>query len=191
MKVTPTGPTLPELEAEFDALMSIELDPDDEESLKEFEKVFKDLESKLTPKIDGYLSIIRSKYNNAGLCRQESKRLSDMAWSVERQAETMKEFLFRFMERHHDRTGKHRINGLYHKVWIQENSTAPKPWIDPELTINDLDEEYIIPEHTITVPAQIDFEKISSDAEEFGMVRSLSGKIIAKRLPRGKHLRIK
>jgi hypothetical protein len=186
--------TLSQLEIEYADFIELvaSLDPSDEESLAEADRIFaEEIAPVLEQKLDGYIYWIRKLVQNAEACEQDAKHYANLAQTKRSQINWLKSRLFDFLERNELSSGKHKIRGDRHQAWLQNNATPPSPWIDPELELEDLDEEYIIPAHTIEIPAQVDYTKLGQDASEYGFVRSKSGKVIAKERERGRHVRIR
>lgn len=192
-RVSPKAPTLDELLAEMSAVLAVieELEADDLDSQQKAEELLEDVMASITLKIDGYIQMIKKYEDNAEICDREARRLAKLASSDNHKKEWLKNKLKVALEERLESTGKHDIRGFYHKVWLQQNGGCETAWIDPELQLEDLDEEYIIPEQIIIVPAQVDYVKLKEDAITFGQIRSLNGKIIAKRQEKGKHIRYK
>ncbi|MGB5593649.1 MAG: siphovirus Gp157 family protein, partial [Crocosphaera sp.] len=138
-------------------------------------------------KIDAYIKVIKWRESLIEYQENEAKRIRDLAYTNKQTVQWLKSKLQAFMEQRVEQLGDKgkRLEGKLSKVSLCNNGGRPSIWINPELTDEDYPEEYK------ETRVHIDRNKIAEDAINYDEVRDEKGTLIAKIMPRGKHIRIK
>ncbi|MEL4898367.1 siphovirus Gp157 family protein [Crocosphaera sp. Alani8] len=178
--------SLPQLEEELELILAY-LDSDNPEEKQVAEDIFNELLPRLESKIDGYIKVIKWRESLIEYQENEAKRISDLAHTNKETVQWLKSKLQAFMEQRVEQLGDKgkRIEGKLSKVSLCNNGGRPPIWINQELKAEDYPQEYK------ETRVHIDRNKIAEDAINYDELRDEKGTLIAKVMPRGKHLRIK
>ncbi len=178
--------SLPQLEEELELILA-HLDSDNPEEREVAEDIFNEFLPRLESKIDGYIKVIKWRESLIEHQEKEAKRISDLANSNKQTVQWLKSKLQDFMEQRVEQLGDKgkRLEGKLSKVSLCNNGGRPPIWINPELKTEDYPEEYK------EIRIHIDRNKLAEEAINYDEVRDEQGTLIAKVMPRGKHLRIK
>ncbi len=189
MTTTPIQPvreTLDELEQQLE-LITQYLGSDSPEDKAAAEAVFDELEPKIEKKIDGYVGRINCLKANRDFRQSEAKRIASLAKHDAAAIAWLTDKLLGFMERRVEQLGERgrKLEGKLSKVSLCNNGGKPQVWINPELKA-----EEFPPSYMKLVPT-LDTEKLREDAiaSNTGEIHDNNGRLIAKLMPRGKHLR--
>ncbi|EAZ88615.1 siphovirus Gp157 family protein [Crocosphaera chwakensis] len=178
--------SLPQLEEELELILAY-LDSDNPEERKVAEEIFNDFLPRLESKIDAYIKVIKWRESLIEYQENEAKRISDLAHTNKQTVHWLKSKLQTFMETRVEQLGDKgkRLEGKLSKVSLCNNGGRPPIWINPELKTEDYPEEYK------EVRLHINHNKLAEEALNYDEVRDEKGTLIAKVMPRGKHIRIK
>lgn len=186
--IQPISETLDELGEQLE-LLSQYLESENPEDKAMAEEIYQQLEPKLEKKIDGYVAYINRLKANREFRQLEAKRISSLAKNDEARIAWLTEKLLGFMEHRIEKLGEQRgrkLEGLLCKVSLCQNGGQPQVWINSELAVQDFPAEYVL-----QLP-QLNTQKLKEDvlATESGELCDEQGRVIAKVLPRGKHIRL-
>lgn len=186
--IQPISETLDELGEQLE-LLSQYLESENPEDKAMAEEIYQQLEPKLEKKIDGYVAYINRLKANREFRQLEAKRISSLAKNDEARITWLTEKLLGFMEQRIEQLGEQRgrkLEGLLCKVSLCQNGGQPQVWINSELAVQDFPAEYVL-----QLP-QLNTQKLKEDvlATESGELCDEQGRMIAKVLPRGKHIRL-
>ncbi len=178
--------SLPQMEEELELILA-HLDSDNPEERQIAEEIFNEFLPRLESKIDGYIKVIKWRESLIEYQENEAKRIKDLANSNKQTVEWLKNKLQTFMEQRVKQLGDKgkRLEGTLSKVSICNNGGRPPIWINPKLRPENYPEDYQ------EIKVDINRNKIAEDAITYDEVRDEQGTLIAKVMPRGKHLRIK
>ena len=178
--------SLPQLEEELQLIIA-HIDSDTPEEREVAEEIFNEFLPRLESKIDAYIKVIKWRESLIEYQENEARRCEALAYQNKQTVQWLKSKLKAFMEQRVEQLGDKgkRLEGKLSKVSLCNNGGRPPIWINPELTLEDYPEEYK------EIRFHIDRNKIAEDAINYDEVRDDNGKLIAKVMPRGKHLRIK
>ncbi len=178
--------SLPQLEEELDLILA-HLDSDNPEERQVAEEIFNKFLPRLESKIDAYIKVIKWRESLIEYQENEARRCEALAYSNKQTVQWLKSKLQAFMEQRVEQLGDKgkRLEGKLSKVSLCNNGGRPPIWINPEL----LPENY--PEEYQEIRIHINRNKIAEEAINYDEVRDDKGTLIAKVMPRGKHIRIK
>ncbi len=178
--------SLPQLEEELDLILA-HLDSDTPEEREVAEEIFKAFLPRLESKIDAYIKVIKWRESLIEYQESEARRCEALAIANKQTVQWLKTKLQKFMEQRVEQLGDKgkRLEGKLSKVSLCNNGGRPPIWINQELLPEDYPEEYQ------EIRIHINRNKIAEEAINYDEVRHKKGTLIAKILPRGKHLRIK
>lgn len=189
MTATPIKPvkeTLDDLEQQLELLIQY-LESDNPEEKAIALAIFEELEPLLENKIDGYVARINCLKANRDFRQSEAKRIADLAKHDTAAIAWLTDKLLGFMERRMKQLGKRgrKLEGKLSKVSLCNNGGKPQVWINPELKAEEFPPSYVK-----LVPT-LDTEQIREDAiaSNTGEIHDRNGRLIAKLMPIGKHLR--
>lgn len=186
--MTQTQPkeTLPQLEEELELILT-HLDSENSEDQQVAEQIFDEFMPRLESKIDGYLAVIRWREALAEYQENEAKRINALAHANKQTVNWLKHKLQVFLETRVEQLGDKgkKLEGKLSKVSLCNNGGKPPIWINPELT----KPEHFPPEY-VEYRWHLDKTKLADEAIDYGEVRDDNGTLIAKLMPRGKHIRI-
>ncbi|HAX79044.1 MAG TPA: hypothetical protein DCY88_25275 [Cyanobacteria bacterium UBA11372] len=190
MTTTPIQPlreTLDELEQQLE-LITQYLGSEIPEDKAAAEAVFGELEPKIEKKIDGYVGRINCLKANRDFRQSEAKRIADLAKHDAAAIAWLTDKLLGFMERRVEQLGERgrKLEGKLSKVSLCNNGGKPQVWINSEIEIEEFPVDYVK-----RVPT-LDSERLKEDAiaSPQGEIRDNNGRLIAKVLPRGRHIRL-
>ena len=178
--------SLPQLEEELELIIA-HLDSDQPEEREVAEEIFNEFLPRLESKIDAYIKVIKWREFLIEYQENEARRCEALAHSNKQTVSWLKSKLQTFMEQRVKQLGDKgkRLEGKLSKVSLCNNGGRPPIWINPEI----LPENY--PDEYQEIRIHINRNKIAEDAVNYDEVRDEQGTLIAKVMPRGKHLRIK
>ncbi len=178
--------SLPQLEEELELIIA-HLDSDTPEEKEIAEEIFSDFLPRLESKIDAYIKVIKWRESLIEYQENEARRCEALANSNKQTVQWLKSKLQAFMEQRVEQLGDKgkRLEGKLSKVSLCHNGGRPPIWINPELPTENYPEEYK------EIRVHLNRNKIAEDAINYDEVRDDKGTLIAKVMPRGKHLRIK
>ena len=178
--------SLPQLEEELQLIIA-HIDSDTPEEREVAEEIFNEFLPRLESKIDAYIKVIKWRESLIEYQENEARRCEALAYQNKQTVQWLKSKLQAFMEQRVQQLGDRgkRLEGKLSKDSLCNNGGRPPIWINPELTSEDYPEEYK------ETRVHIDRNKIAEDAINYDEVRDSQGTLIAKVMPRGKHLRIK
>jgi len=189
-----TSTTSPQVNQTFDQLdeelqlLLEHLSSDDEEIRDLAEEIFSELIPQLEKKIDGYVAIIQKKKAHRDYRKTEAQRISKLAASDENVIDWLTEKLLGFMERRVEVLGEKgkKLEGMFSKISLCANGGKPSVWINRDLPTLDFPEEYV--EFIPTLNTQ----KLAEDAiaSPEGEILDEKGQLLAKVMPKGRHIRI-
>lgn len=190
MTTTPIKPvkeTLDDLEQQLELLTQY-LESDNPEERAIASAIFAELEPVLEHKIDSYVARINCLKANREFRQSESQRIAGLAKQDSTAISWLTEKLLGFMERRVEQLGERgrKLEGKLSKVSLCHNGGKPQVWINPELKPEEFPHTYLK-----LVPT-LDTELIREDAiaSVTGELYDSNGRLIAKLMPRGKHLRL-
>ncbi len=186
MIATPPSESLPQLEEELTLILQY-LDSENPSERQVAEETFQDFLPRLESKIDAYIEVIKWREALAEYQESEAKRINALAHSNQQTVNWLKHKLQVFMETRVEQLGDKgkKLEGKLSKVSLCHNGGKPPIWINPELTKpEDFPPEYV------EYRWYLDKTKLADEAIDYGEVRSSNGTLLAKVLPRGKHIRI-
>ncbi len=159
---------------------------DDDLDLAKAEKLYSDLLPFLEQKIDNYVGFILKLENRKNFRLQEAKRITALAKQDESLINWLKEKLLNFMQRRVEQLGDKgkKLEGKLCKISLANNGGKQPIWINDRISIDCLPEKYI---QTQTI---VDTNLLKEDALANGEIKDDRGQLIAKVMPKGKHLRI-
>ncbi|WP_013334865.1 siphovirus Gp157 family protein [Gloeothece verrucosa] len=178
--------TLAELDQELELLLE-HLNSDDPESRAIAEEIFnKDFLPRLENKIDNYVKAIKAQEAIANYRQSEAERLNKLAQSSKNTVTWLKSKLQAFMENRVAELGDKgkKLEGKLSRISLCINGGKVPVWVNPELSEQDFPEEYLEYMPTLNKAALVDA------AIEAGEIRDQTGRLVAKVMPRGQHLRI-
>ena len=181
--------TLKDLESELDIILE-HLASDDPEEVAIASNIFsEELLPKLEAKIDGYVNAINRKKASSEYRKTEAKRIKALAKTDDETITWLMDRLLSFMETRVAQLGDKgkRLEGKLCKVSLVNNGGKLPIWINEELPVTKFPSEYVV-----QIPT-LDREKLIEAVtnSESGELLNEQGILLAKILPRGKHLRIK
>ncbi len=190
MTITPIQPvkeTLDDLEQQLELVIEY-LESDNTEQKAIASAIFEELEPLLENKIDGYVARINCLKANRDFRQSESQRIASLAKHDAAAIAWLTDKLLGFMERRVEQLGERgrKLEGKLSKVSLCNNGGKPQVWINPELKAEEFPPSYVK-----LVPT-LDTEKLREDAQasDTGEIHDNNGRLIAKLMPRGKHLRL-
>lgn len=190
MTTTPIKPvkeTLDDLEKQLELLTQY-LESDNSEEKAIASAIFEELEPVLEQKIDSYVAHINCLKANRDFRQSESQRIASLAKQDSTAITWLTDKLLGFMERRVEQLGERgrKLEGKLSKVSLCNNGGKPQVWINPELK-----PEEFPPSYRKLVPT-LDTELLREDAvaSDTGEIYDSNGRLIAKLIPRGKHLRL-
>ncbi|MEA5537051.1 siphovirus Gp157 family protein [Crocosphaera sp. XPORK-15E] len=177
--------SLPQLEEELELILA-HLDSDNPEEREVAEEIFKDFLPRLENKIDSYIKVIKWREALIEYQQNEAKRCEALAYTNKQTVTWLKEKLQTFMENRVEQLGTKgkKLEGKLSKVSLCGNGGNPPIWLNPALTEQDFPEEYV------EYRWHLNRHKLTEDAIDYGEVHDNKGTLIAKVMPRGKHIRI-
>jgi Siphovirus Gp157 len=184
----PVRETLDELECQLDLIVE-HLESDSPEDRTAAEQVFETLVPQLERKIDSYVALLERKKATRDYRRAESQRIARLAAADERAAQWLTLKLQRFMERRVEQLGERgaKLEGAFCKISLCTNGGKPPVYINEELSPEQFPAEFVE-----SVPAlKIDALKEAALSSATGEVRDERGRLLAKAMPRGQHLRVR
>ncbi len=178
--------SLPQMEEELELIIA-HLDSDNPEEREVAEEIFNEFLPRLESKIDAYIKVIKWRESLREYQENEARRCEALANTNKQTVQWLKRKLQTFMETRVEQLGDKgkRLEGKLSKVSLCNNGGRPPIWINPEL----LPENY--PEEYKEIRVHINHNKLAEEAINYDEVRNEKGTLIAKVMPRGKHLRIK
>ena len=178
--------SLPQMEEELELILA-HLDSDNPEERQVAEEIFNEFLPRLDSKIDAYIRVIKWRESLIEYQENEASRCQALANTNKQTVQWLKNKLQAFMETRVEQLGDKgkRLEGKLSKVSLCNNGGRPPIWINPELIPEDYPKEYQ------EIRVHIDRNKIAEDAINYDEVRDDKGTLIAKVMPRGKHIRIK
>lgn len=184
--IQPVFETLDDLEQQLELLAQY-LDSDHYEDQAIASEIFQELEPVLEQKIDAYVARINYLKANRDFRQSESQRIATLAKQDSVAIAWLTEKLLGFMERRVEQLGERgrKLEGKLSRVSLCHNGGKSQVWINPELQLEEFPQTYIK-----LVPT-LDTERLREDAiaSPTGEVHDNNGRLIAKQMPRNKHLR--
>ncbi|MGH2414188.1 MAG: siphovirus Gp157 family protein, partial [Microcystaceae cyanobacterium] len=150
------------------------------------QEIFDHFLPRLEKKIDAYANAIRRLKARRDFRRVEAKRLTALANSDEASLNWLTDKLVNFMERRVEQLGERgkKLEGLYCRISLCHNGGQPSVWINPSLDVTDFPPDYIV-----QIPT-VNSDKLKADVLAKGELKDSTGKLLAKVLPKGKHVRL-
>lgn len=183
---TNTQQNLDELAKEFDTLVEA-LETDDPTLREQAAQLMEQIVPQLSSKIDGYVAIIGRKRASADIRQNEAKRLSQLAAADTASADWLTEKLKLFLEQRVELLGDKgkRLEGLYCQISLATNGGKEPVWIDPNIHPDDL------PQQFVRTLKEVDTEALRCEVRSSGEMRDRTGRVIARIVERGRHVRIR
>jgi hypothetical protein len=178
--------TLTDLDLELDTLLS-HLTSEEEGERTIAEELFeRDLLPRLEKKIDGYVARIQRLKAQRDFRLSEAKRLEALAQSDDAQIQWLTEKLLTFMQNRVDSLGDKgkRLEGKLCQVCLCRNGGKEPIWINSQLGVLDFPDDYIVEIPTLNT------EKLKEEVLSKGEIFDRQGRLLAKVMPRGHHVRI-
>ena len=178
--------TLNELDSELELILEY-LSSEDPSERSLAEEIFnQDLLPRLYQKIDSYVARIQHLKAQRDYRRIEAKRIEALAKSDEAQIQWLTEKLLNFMENRVDELGEKgkKLSGKLCKVSLCNNGGALQIWVNPNLDVLDFPIDYVV-----TIPT-LNVTKIKEETLLKGEIFDNQKRLLAKVMPRGKHIRI-
>lgn len=179
--------TFDQLDSELQLLLE-HLSSDDEETKAIAEQIFEELVPQLEKKIDSYVSVIQRKKAHRDYRKAESQRINKLAASDEATIDWLTEKLLSFMERRVETLGDKgkKLEGMFSKISLCNNGGKPSVWIDRVRLTSEFPIEYVEMIPTLNTQKLIEDAIASPDGEVFDE----KGQLLAKVMPKGRHIRI-
>jgi len=176
--------TLDQIEQTLEKILDL-LDSDDPEENALAEQFYQELEPKLEKKLDSYVGLIRFLENRKEFRLKEAERIKTLAKQDDNKLKFLKGKLLNFMERRAEELGSKgkKLEGKFCKISLANNGGKNPVWINDKLDADRLPEEYKF------LSPSIDKHKLKEDAYKQGEIFDDKGQLIAKVMPKGKHLR--
>lgn len=178
--------TLDDLQQELDLILELLISEESRDRTLAEEMFTEHLFPRLENKIDGYIKAIKYRESLAKFQQSEAERISKLAIANNNAIKWLKSKLQDLMEGRVEQLGDRGriLEGKLSKVSLCGNGGKPPVWINPELSEADYPEEFLEFVPRLNKTALVDA------VTETGELRDSTGKLIAKALPKGKHLRI-
>ncbi len=180
-----TNPTLYELETQLEQILE-ELESDDPAIKEKAEESISQIILEIENKLDGYVAVINRLKNQRDFRRAEAKRINALAEQDNNKIKWLTHKLLDFLQRREEQLGAkgRKLEGMFCKVSLCNNGGKQPIWVEENLTVDRCPGIYV--KQIITV----DLDQLKEDAINYGEVLDERGQVIAKVMPRGKHLRI-
>ncbi len=184
-KNSQTNSTLHELETQLEEILEA-LESDDPAINEKAEESLSQIILEIENKLDGYVAVINRLKNKRDFRRAEAKRINALAEQDNNKVKWLTSKLVNFLERREEQLGDKgkKLEGRFCKVSLCNNGGKQPIWIKENLAVDRCPPTYI---KKIKI---IDLEKVKEDAINYGEVLDDRDQVIAKILPRGKHIRI-
>lgn len=185
MVTTTSKETLTDLDQELELLAEY-LTSEDASDRTIAEEIFSNLLPRLDSKIDAYVKTIKWREFLAAYQAQEAERLSKLTQFNQSAIKWLKARLQDFMERRVEQLGEagRKLEGKLSKVSLCSNGGKPPVWVNPELAEADFPTEFLEYVPRLNRLALVDATIAA------GELRDARGTLIAKVMPKGKHLRL-
>lgn len=178
--------TLNELDSELELILE-HLSSENPSDRTLAEEIFnRDFLPRLEKKIDSYVARIQHLKGQRDYRLSEAKRIEALAKSDDAKINWLTEKLLNFMENRVDKLtekGK-KLEGKLCKISLCHNGGKPSIWINPKLDVLDFPDDYLV-----EIPS-LNLDKLKEEALEKGEIFDNQGQLLAKVMPKGKHLRI-
>ncbi|ACK74068.1 hypothetical protein PCC7424_5499 (plasmid) [Gloeothece citriformis PCC 7424] len=180
--------TLTKLDDELELLLT-HLSSDNPEDRAIAEEIFNnDFLPRLEKKIDDYVKAIKYQEGLLNYRLSEIERIKKLAESSRNTITWLKCKLQAFMENRVLELGDKgkKLEGKLSKISLCTNGGKLPVWFNPELKEKDYPDQYLEYVPTLNKSALVDAVVNSQDGE----IRDRTGRLVAKVMPRGEHLRI-
>lgn len=178
--------TLDNLDRELELILQY-LESDTPEEREIAEEVFQDFLPRLEKKIDSYVNAIGRIKARRDFRQAEANRIAALAKSDDQTITWLTQKLQNFMENRAAELSEkqgNKLEGLYCRISLCNNGGKPPIWVNPDLDLSDFPSDYIVPIPTLNT------DKLKEDVLMQGEIKDSQGRLIAKVLSRGRHIRI-
>ncbi len=181
--------TLKDLDQELELLLEY-LESEDPKDKAVAEEIFQQsLLPRLEKKIDGYVAVINQRKALREYRINEAKRIQALAKKDDSVISWLTEKLQQFLELRVKQLGEKgkKLEGKLCRISLANNGGQLPVWINQQLAVGKFPVEFVISKPIL------DTEKLKEAAmnSETGEVMDAQGKLLAKVMPRGKHVRIR